>query len=455
MPASTERLLPNWGDMQGLVLSAYPHLDQAAYLVYRIRSRDLAKRWLARQLEHVTSAFKNTREQNFRLGSPPNINVAFTWSGIDQLCESPQSFSDAFQEGIHGGDYRRRLLGDTVENQPEDWTWGGPGRAVDVLLMVFVDERDSLDEAIYNFGPPSDAMAPVANVKARRLKEAKGREHFGFTDGISQPILEGSTDAERFPESMHVTALGEFVLGYPDAAGKAFGRPDDAGRVVPLPSVQGCPAFGMNGSYLVLRQLYQDVAGFWEAMSMRSEVDGRQDEEAARQLASKLVGRWPDGTPLVPYANRDDNEFGFGEDPYGYGCPMGAHVRRANPRDSLGNTNLPFKRRNDHRILRRGRTYGNPPGDPFKRDGEDRGLVFLGLNADFERQFEFIQQNWINNAAFAGLSDERDPLVGGRCSAADQCGAFTIASLPAPIRLHDLPQFVKVKGGQYSSSCPA
>ena len=294
-----------------------------------------------------------------------------------------------------------------------------------------------------------EAMTRVAQIKARRLRDAQGREHFGFTDGISQPILAGSTDAERFPESMHVTALGEFVLGYPDSGGKAIGYQDDAGRSVRLPSVHGCPEFGLNGSYLVVRQLYQDVAEFWKSVSDRSLVNGQRDPQAAQLLASKIVGRWPDGTPLVPYANRDDNEFGFGEDPYGYGCPMGAHVRRANPRDSLGNTNLPFTPRNDHRILRRGRSYGDPPKDLFEKDDEDRGLVFLGLNADLERQFEFVQQNWINNTAFAGLCDERDPLVGSRSVAAHGSGTFTIASLPAPLRLHDLPRFVTVKGGQY------
>jgi Dyp-type peroxidase family len=198
-----------------------------------------------------------------------------------------------------------------------------------------------------------------------------------------------------------------------------------------------------------VRQLYQDVAEFWRSMADRSLVGGRRDLQAANQLAAKIVGRWPDGTPLVPYANRDDNEFGFGEDPYGYGCPIGAHVRRANPRDSLGNTNLPFTRRNDHRILRRGRSYGDPPKDIFEKDKVDRGLVFVGLNADLERQFEFIQQNWINNTAFAGLCDEHDPLVGSRCGVADRAGTFTIASLPAPVRLRDLPRFVTVKGGQY------
>ncbi len=446
MRASTDRrLLPEWAEMQGLVLSAYPHLDQAAYLLYRIKSRELTKRWLAQQFEHVTSAFRVSPESR----RPLNMNVAFTWSGIKALCESPQYFTDAFQEGIHGGAHRRRMLGDLDESCPTTWKWGGPDSPVDVLVMLFVDEQDSLDKRISEYCPPSGAMASVAFVEARRLKEAEGREHFGFMDGISQPILEGTTDAERFPESMHLTALGEFVLGYPDATGKALGRRDDAGRMDPLPSVRGCPDFGLNGSYLVLRQLYQDVAEFRRFTSDRGLVDGRRDPEAARQLASKIVGRWPDGTPLVPYANRDDNEFAFGEDPYGYGCPIGAHVRRANPRDSLENTNLPFTPPNNHRILRRGRSYGNPPAEEFERDDTDRGLVFLGLTADLERQFEFIQENWINNTAFAGLCNERDPLIGSRCGEADRSETFTIAGLPAPQRLHDVPRFVTVKGGQY------
>ena len=172
-------------------------------------------------------------------------------------------------------------------------------------------------------------------------------------------------------------------------------------------------------------------------------VNGRRDADAERRLAEKIVGRSVDGTPLVPYANVDDNEFVYAEDPYGYGCPLGAHVRRANPRDSFENNNLPFEPANDHRILRRGRSYICQDGNTGSLE---RGLLFLCLNADLERQFEFIQQNWINNPAFAGLSDECDPLIGVPPAADDV--VFTMGGLPARQRV-GLQRFVTVRGGGY------
>jgi hypothetical protein len=97
-----------------------------------------------------------------------------------------------------------------------------------------------------------------------------------------------------------------------------------------------------------------------------------------------------------------------------FGCPIGAHIRRANPRDSLGAGGAAAEASaNRHRLVRRGRSYGPPlPPGEVNDDEVERGLMFVCLNADIERQFEFVQQNWINNPAFGGLYAERDPLVG-------------------------------------------
>jgi Dyp-type peroxidase family len=452
-------LLPDWGDMQGLVLSAYPHLDQAAYLLFQIDDPQSARSWIAGLLERVTPALKreSTKEYHWPIaGSAPNLNIAFTHWGLQKLCDGVKHFSDAFEQGMYGyagtpaqsDDYsethRSRLLGDRGDSEPGKWWWGGPPRGpkqaqIDVLLMVFVDENQVLEHEVGKAMPRGSAATLVHRIVANRLSKMNGIEHFGFKDGISQPILEGSSDAERFPDSIHVTALGEIVLGYPDASGQALGQSDRYGRTAPLPSVAGNPTFGLNGTYLVVRQLEQHVHEFWDWIVTTSGTQGR-DDLGAQHLAAKLVGRWADGTPLVPYANRDDNEFLFDEDPYGYGCPMGSHVRRSNPRTEMNLTRLPLRLANDHRILRRGRTYGSV------EDGA-QGLLFVGLNADIERQFEFIQHTWLNNSAFRGLENELDPLVGeqGGCPRT----AFTIPSLPAPHSLRGLPRFVTVRGGQY------
>ncbi len=439
------RLRPKWGDMQGLVASAYPHLPHAAYLLLVIERPADVRRWLAGVVDRVTTALDSPKTRRDRRDPPGNVNVAFTYSGLDALCGGSSNFSDAFVEGMHGREHRSRLLGDVGENAPAQWRWGGTEEArVDILLMVFARTRAALDEALANVAPPPGAARAVDAQSAALFDGGDRHEHFGFRDGISQPILAGSTEAERYPESIHLTALGEFVLGYPDASGRALGRRNPTGRIDPLPSMPGFTTFGRNGSYLVVRQLVQHVERFRCAIIDATRRAGEFDPAAAQRLAEKMVGRAVDGTPLVPCASADDNEFRYADDPYGYGCPLGSHVRRANPRDSFDNTTFPFEPRNDHRILRRGRSYVRDGGS--EPDGSEKGLLFLCLNADIERQFEFIQQNWIGNPSFLGLAAERDPLLAG---GQDGRGLFTIPGRPAPAVVSGLPAFVTVVGGGY------
>jgi deferrochelatase/peroxidase EfeB len=136
-----------------------------------------------------------------------------------------------------------------------------------------------------------------------------------------------------------------------------------------------------------------------------------------------------------------DNDFLFGEeDPQALRCPFGAHIRRANPRDSLdpGNADQ-VAISNRHRIIRVGRHYQ-------PSHGQKAGLLFMALCADIERQFEFLQQTWLKSASFHGLMHEKDPLLGD--AQEDNCG-FTVPTPDGPIGLRRVPQFVTTKGGGY------
>jgi deferrochelatase/peroxidase EfeB len=141
-----------------------------------------------------------------------------------------------------------------------------------------------------------------------------------------------------------------------------------------------------------------------------------------------------------------ENGFGFFDrDRHGTGCPVGSHVRRANPRDGLApdasQKQTLLNAANSHRILRRGRKYGTTISVPPKEDGVDRGLLFICLNTDITRQFEFIQQTWLLNPNFATLYDESDPLVGPK-------GKMTIREEPLR-RIIDVDTFVQMAGGEY------
>ncbi len=162
-----------------------------------------------------------------------------------------------------------------------------------------------------------------------------------------------------------------------------------------------------------------------------------------------MVGRWPSGAPLVLSPERDDpaladpNDFMYAQsDAHGYACPIGAHIRRANPRDSLdprpgSPESIAVNKR--HRLLRRGRAYGPPLSVEqalSDRDApvDERGLHFICLNGNIARQFEFVQHTWINNPKFDQLYDDADPILAGRehdalyCSGPARSGALLPAA---------------------------
>jgi Dyp-type peroxidase family len=254
-----------------------------------------------------------------------------------------------------------------------------------------------------------------------------------------------------------LTKPGEIVLGYPDHYGYVDYNPlvpgeSDTGSFLRPPSKEdqkrgAAPEsrmFGRNGSYLVIRQLEQDVAHFWRFARRAAITNG----ESTERFAAKLIGRWPDGAPLVTSPDSHDrdqaekNDFSYADDPNGMKCPFGAHIRRGNPRDMLA----PLKT-DQHRILRRGRSYGPEIPDKFEDDGRRRGLFFICLNSDLERQFELIQQSWVNNRFFNGLSSEVDPIT--------HIHDNKMLTLPTDplrrqvVRLNDEEPFVTVKGGAY------
>jgi hypothetical protein len=190
--------------------------------------------------------------------------------------------------------------------------------------------------------------------------------------------------------------------------------------------------------------------------------------QTAEWLAAKMVGRWPNGDPLTSGMPRTDatpqkgnptNDFGYAQkDAGGLGCPVAAHVRRANPSDSLPpDPTRSLKTVARHRILRRGRSFGKPVDETARstEDGVDRGLYFVALNADLRRQFEFVQQTWLGNPNFGGLQNDGDPLLGSRDARKDDddsvvpAADFSFPAAPYRRRLSGLPRFVQNRGGGY------
>lgn len=439
-------------DVQGLVVRGYGGLPYAAYPLLRFDRPAGAwlKRWLTRIAPGRPHDATNQTEA---------LQIAFTPAGLAALGlrkTELQGFSTEFLTGMFGP-HRSRFLGDVAESAPEHWRWGGPNNPeVHALLMVFASSESGLSELQAELRQ-SYAAHGVSEVHVLETAKLSRTEHFGFVDGISQPAIAGY---HASTSRLHKIKPGEFLLGYPNEYGLFTERPLlDAARdprgILPL-DTQGSPQrdLGRNGTYLVLRQLRQNVPLFRETLDkLTRRADGSSDKDAQAHLAAQMVGRWPSGASLLEAPHGDDvskarsNEFPYQAlDPVGARCPIGSHVRRANPRDALPpheGTEYSLEVNRHHRLIRRGRSYGEPLPEG-ETDSAERGLMFIAVNANISRQFEFIQHSWLNDPRFNGLSGQADPIVG-----ASHDNQFAPAPRPVSAYCKGLPRFVTVAGGGY------
>ena len=432
-------------DIQGLVARGYGNLPAARFLLLSIDDAAAARRWLAT----VAVTRGDERPENAA------VNLALTSAGLARLGLDPDTVDDFSKEFVSGmtTSHRRRILGDIDDDAPEKWDWGGPQKPpIHALLLLYARDRAGLNALEREQAPAGfDVVEPPLDTS-----DLDDFEPFGFRDGVSQPIVEGLS--KTGPPEVTVKA-GEFVLGYENEYGLYTDRPlvDDPSGVLPRdPQGSGHADLGRNGSYLVVRQLHQNVAAFWRF------VDGAAhgDETARVRLAAKMVGRWPSGAPLVLFPDADPgdpelakNDFAYHEhDRRGTRCPVGAHIRRTNPRDSLDpapGTSRSWEINRRHRLLRRGREYGPPlPMDEALAgdDGKERGIHFMCLNGNIQRQFEFVQHTWLNNPKFAGLYNDSDPVT---APSVPHGGTFTMPTEGVRERVTEVPRFVSVKGGGY------
>ncbi len=443
-------------NIQGMLLYGYRYLPVARYLFLSIRDPAKVKTWL-RNLE-VQYANGSPRERS--------VNIAFTPYGLEVLnvpVDEANGFSRAFLEGMDT-EHRNRILGDYGANASSQWTWGHQGdNELHLALMIFGRDIETIDQ--WHDGQSwEDAGLRECHDPIESETLAGDKEHFGFRDGISQPVIRGL--GRQSSEDNYVNA-GEFILGYDNEYQK---KPHS-------PRMQADQFdFGRNGSYMVFRQLEQHVSLFWNTVC--AYFGGLEvGKERGVELASKMVGRWPNGNPLMeaPTATIDPNDlnkFSFHrDDPQGTHCPLGSHIRRTNPRDSLSNSDKKSSLQratnaaNKHRILRRGRPHGKPVDESMSienmlakvdDDHEPRGLNFICFNSDIDRQFEFVQQTWSNNIKFHNLYRDVDPIVGVQNGGRNDSGDYQMAhtqfeaqARPVRRRYQDIPPFVQVKGGSY------
>jgi deferrochelatase/peroxidase EfeB len=470
-------------DIQALLWSGFNTLPAATFLLLRIQDRAAARAWL-REAPVTTIGHLNTHQAMA-------LQIALSANGLIKLGVADPvigGFAPEFLSGMATDEARSRRLGDVDTNAPANWRWGGQGEP-DILLLLYAQTArleawvGRITAAVEQNGFDVIQQLPTSDMG--------GREPFGFVDGVSQPQIDWpgkrkpGTDADV--DYGNLIVRGEFLLGYQNEYGQYTDRPlltDAVGAALPNAEDQpGLRDLGRNGSYLVLRELHQDVRGFWRFMATQA------DAGHAEALAERMIGRRLSGDPLLPpqaapirgvgrdAADIANNQFTYAADAEGACCPLGAHVRRANPRTgdmpggqegliarlirtlAIGRPDL----RGDlvassrfHRIVRRGREFGTwvPPDSAMQPDCPDprSGLHFICLNANISRQFEFVQNAWLSSTKFNGMAGESDPVIGNRLQL--RSGRTTDSfSLPqangVARRLQPVPAFVTVRGGGY------
>mgnify|MGYP001370517200 CR=1 FL=1 len=414
-------------DIQGLIVRPYA-MPCCRCVFFRIPGEAGARRLLGDLVDEITTAKPWDRKPDFC------INIGFSHAGLAAMGVPPDlliTFPAEFQDGIAS---RAQILGDVGASSPQNWDPGINDQDSHVLLLLSAQTAEIRQNETERLVRIAQAHGDFLTVAFQDLDLPPDlREHFGFRDGLSQPIIKGS-GMESIPGQEEPLEPGEFVLGYPDEKGEI------SGAAIP-------ERIARNGSFLALRKLHQNVAGFRKFLRDNANLSG--SEEA---MAAKMMGRWRSGAPLVLSPDRDDvdlaadtsrnNNFNYDNDPKGFKCPQGAHIRRTNPRNPNDIT-LNTKR---HRLMRRGLPYGpRLPEGVIEADGMDRGVLILMINASYGRQFEFLQQAWINSSAFINLGNEHDPIVGAN----DETTGMTVNRFPVARYTSALPRFVTVRGGGY------
>jgi Dyp-type peroxidase family len=446
----------NATDIQGFVLRGY-NMPLARYCFLHFDDATRARTLIGELLGVITTG------QLWDGGKPAStVNIAFTYQGLASLdlpIATLISFPVEFQQGMRA---RGNILGDIGGNAPEYWdevwregqvhAWLGINATSPEALDVRFAEMQALVEASGGARMVAwqDAAAIVVDGKVTL------KEHFGFTDGFGNPDYDGvcrSTQpgqGKLMPDGTWASlATGELLLGYADEAGEL--------PVAPVPHL-----LASNGTFMVYRKLHQNVGTFRGFLDKWAARYGAGDAAAREKLASKFIGRWRDGTPvetspdypdsvIAQDPNRSTN-FTYGKDLEGTRCPVGAHIRRTNPRDAFGFNGLLINRR---RITRRGMPYGpfsldeSEGGDREVLDGVDRGIVFIALNACLSRQFEFVQQQWIAYGNDARVGNEKDLLMGSHAPGEKYAIQGDMSPDNPPFFCTELPNFVELRGGEY------
>ena len=497
-PAEDEALLPEpplkLEEIQGNILSGFQK-DTQAFLFYQVTDIAAAREWLRALQDYISWESdvypfnKKFRALRANEGKEPEIyatwlNIAFSYPGLQKFTPEAQAFRDpAFVRGLPD---RSAGLGDPLqpdeEGHPTTWVFGGPEKIPDLILIAAADRKEDLATLLKEIRRRKQGAKLLYHDSGRAREDKTGREHFGFKDGISQPGIRGRINKggdlftpRRMPPGhprekdfsrpgQPLVFPGQFVFGYPTQSDIAD---------LPGPRAADGPEWMENGSFLVYRRLRQDVAAFRKEMAAAAARLSKEIQKnvTSDELAARLIGRLPNGTPLLrsatpPEPDMDgdaannfdfvDNQFAVQDnfpppqnDITGSLCPFAAHIRKVNPRDEatdIGGVGATLRRR----ILRRGLIFGKPVTSAKevsdKEKAQERGLLFLSYQTSIVDQFEFLMSRWINQP-LRPKSGGVDLLVGQNNRSGPRTATVTFDGVAADVQTTE--NFITPTGGGY------
>ncbi|WP_338845029.1 peroxidase [Massilia sp. W12] len=481
-------------DIQGEVTRAYARFGffYSRYLLLQIKDGARGRDFICAMAAQVTTAATWDGGPQSAPRPDSTLNISFTYAGLKALGIPRASLAGFPADFVMGMRARREILGDDGPSHPDHWdpVWKQPVHVLVSINALSTEAREQRYQAVLGMlansedgvvlleghRGPGGALLPYQDGHVVfENGQPTSKEHFGYTDGIGEPIFEGLPDmAERvwgrgkqvYDSDGNVNWLpletGEFLLGHYDEAHEY--------PPAPMPNL-----LSRNGTYTVYRKLHENVGSFNKYL----EEQGAKYPGGKELLAAKFVGRWRDnGAPLTDapdaaakqawdqkYAAASPQEQDrmlagvvFDDDQSGAKCPFSAHIRRINPRAALefGTKNAfdtPGALANRRRILRRGLPYGESKPGQFSDDGE-HGIVIMMLGASIERQFEFVQQQWINYGNDFRAGNDKEILLGNHGGPHGACPSRAVLpvdpnSQDAPFFLCNIPRLVTTRGGDY------
>ena len=440
-------------DIQGIILRGYGSFVHVRHFIVAVGDANAAGALIGSLVPAVPATVNPTSlavmtAAEWHVKPDYTLNLSLTYEGLSALGVPSTLLAGFAPEFASGAIGNAGKIFDVDSSAPENWEGNmGVASEVHAIFSLFARTAHEMESRT------NELLAAISKVfRLTHRHDGKalpdGYVHFGYRDGLSQPFVAGGPRPTRPYPDLGVnkdgsSPVGDFLLGFENTFGNQYS-----------PGVANT-SLGRSGSFAAFRILKQDVAGFEGYLQAASVKVGL----TADQLTAKLMGRWRTGVPLAlspkgtcPVPSDRLNMFlyksaapGQAEpDPMGVACPIGAHIRRGNPRDE---TVAGFFTQ-QARIMRRNVPYGPPFNPEQPNDGIERGLVGYFINADFANQFQFLMSQWLSTDNFVGgMISGVDPIVGANSQSSSN---FMLPTSPtSSVKVSGFERFVITRGSAY------